>query len=80
MEEIPDIALRRYFVEEKNNDAIRNGLVRDEISEKYQRKLGERTGRNLQKKFGEELSVDQEQPDDNQGGIFGADGDRRVRF
>jgi hypothetical protein len=42
--------------------------------------LGERTGRNWQKEFGEELSADNEQSDDNQSGISGADGDRRVRF
>ena len=77
---IEDVESRNEFIKEKLHDAIRNDQVSDEISQKYQNQLGEHIGRNMRQEHKEELSADNEQSDDNQSGISGANGDRRVRF
>lgn len=61
--------LRSQYIKERNDYAISNGHISNELSEKIRGGLGYDPDSNLRRELGAELSADKGKPQNNQGGV-----------
>lgn len=62
--------LRNEFIRSTNNDAVSKGYVSDELSSRVEHGIGSDSGRNMRREFGEELSSNKRESQNNEGRVF----------